>query len=89
MKKKLFYLLIIASTSTIFAACCKKIAANVPLNKENSLKQTTETQNLLKNLKLIPSRGFMFGHHDDPLQELIGTDAGRSDVKVLLEIIEL
>jgi len=82
MKKNLFYLLIIASISMISAACNKKIATNIPLHKVNSLKLTTETQNLLKNLKSIPSRGFMFGHHDDPLYGIGWSgDTDRSDVK--------
>jgi mannan endo-1,4-beta-mannosidase len=43
---------------------------------------TPETQNLLKNLKVISEKGFMFGHQDDPLYGIGWEgDDGRSDVK--------
>jgi len=43
---------------------------------------TPETQNLLKNLKVISGKGFMFGHQDDPLYGIGWEgDDGRSDVK--------
>ena len=33
--------------------------------EERSSVRTSETENLLANLKKVSSRGFMFGHHDD------------------------
>ncbi|MBP7151209.1 MAG: beta-mannosidase [Paludibacteraceae bacterium] len=43
---------------------------------------TLQTQNLLKNLKVISEKGFMFGHQDDPLYGIGWEgDDGRSDVK--------
>lgn len=52
-------------------------------NQNNRLKTLTpETQNLLKNLKVISEKGFMFGHQDDPLYGIGWEgDDGRSDVK--------
>lgn len=43
---------------------------------------TPETEALLKNMKTVHERGFMFGHHDDPVYG-IGWDGDRerSDVK--------
>lgn len=44
--------------------------------------KTIETQNLLKNLKSISEKGFMFGHQDDPLYGIDWNgDPDRSDVK--------
>lgn len=52
-------------------------------NQNNRLKTLTpQTQNLLKNLKVISEKGFMFGHQDDPLYGVGWEgDEGRSDVK--------
>jgi len=52
-------------------------------NQKNRLKtMTPETQHLLKNLKKISKKGFMFGHQDDPLYGIGWEgDEGRSDVK--------
>jgi mannan endo-1,4-beta-mannosidase len=51
--------------------------------KENdSFRRTAETGNLLESLKRLPEKGFMFGHHDDPLYGIGWEgDEGRSDVK--------
>ena len=47
---------------------------------------TPETQNLLKNLKVISEKGFMFGHQDDPLYGIGWEgDEGRSDVKSVVD----
>ena len=44
--------------------------------------RTTETENLLRNLKALPAEGFMFGHQDDPLYGVTWEgDSGRSDVQ--------
>lgn len=50
--------------------------------KEKSLPlRTVETENLLRNLKMITADGFMFGHQDDPLYGVTWEgDSGRSDV---------
>lgn len=51
-------------------------------NFSSSSMHTTETENLLANLKKVSSKGIMFGHHDDTNYG-IGWDGeeGRSDVK--------
>lgn len=51
-------------------------------NFSSSSMRTTETENLLANLKKVSSKGIMFGHHDDTNYG-IGWDGeeGRSDVK--------
>ncbi len=44
--------------------------------------RTTETVNLLNNLRKVPTQGIMFGHHDDPLYGVGWEgDEDRSDVK--------
>lgn len=44
--------------------------------------KTAETKALLKNLKEMPNKGFMFGHHDDTLYGIGWEgDENRSDVK--------
>ena len=50
--------------------------------KETAAARTQETENLLANLKKIPSKGIMLGHHDDTVYG-IGWEGeeGRSDVK--------
>lgn len=60
---------------------CNLIGKRVDQNGGNSL-CTSETTHLLANLHMLPSRGFMFGHHDDPVYG-IGWDGdeNRSDVK--------
>ncbi|HPT44147.1 MAG TPA: beta-mannosidase, partial [Paludibacteraceae bacterium] len=62
--------------------CNKKIAVGktaVP-NTDNEL--TPETACLLKNLMSIPEKGFLFGHHDDPLYGVGWKgDNDRSDIK--------
>ena len=51
----------------------------------NTKIQTTETQNLLRNLSQITEKGFMFGHQDDPLYGVTWEgDSDRSDVKSLV-----
>ncbi|HNX89209.1 MAG TPA: glycosyl hydrolase [Paludibacteraceae bacterium] len=63
-------------------SCNKKIAVGktaVP-NTDNEL--TPETACLLKNLMSIPEKGFLFGHHDDPLYGVGWKgDNDRSDIK--------
>ncbi|MCD8044663.1 MAG: beta-mannosidase [Tannerellaceae bacterium] len=44
--------------------------------------KTKETIHLLNNLKQIPTKGFLFGHHDDPVYGIGWEgDPGRSDIK--------
>lgn len=58
------------------------VAGLVSCHDAGGFKRTAETMNLLENLKRIPQRGFMFGHHDDPLYGIGWEgDEGRSDVK--------
>lgn len=61
---------------TVFAACS-------PGNKGKVRHvRTPETVKLLANLKEMPARGFMFGHHDDTNYGIGWEgDEGRSDVK--------
>lgn len=50
--------------------------------KMQSSERTVETKNLLINLGTIHQKGFMFGHHDDPVYGIGWEgDADRSDVK--------
>lgn len=49
---------------------------------ETTTVRTAETQKLLANLKKVPAKGFMFGHHDDTVYGIGWEgDEGRSDVK--------
>lgn len=66
-------------TAAVFIACGP---AQKQSNINSSFVRTTETESLLANLKKIPSKGIMFGHHDDTNYG-IGWDGeeGRSDVK--------
>lgn len=78
MKKSILFGLLLASS--LFSL--NTWAGNDSLSSLKGLLRTKETQNLLVNLKRMPARGFMFGHHDDPIYG-IGweNDEGRSDVK--------
>lgn len=61
-------------------SCVKKTSSD---NKEliSLTPRTTETENLLQNLKEISTKGFMFGHQDDPLYGVYWEgDSGRSDI---------
>ena len=61
-------------------SCVKKTSSD---NKEliSITPRTTETENLLQNLKEISTEGFMFGHQDDPLYGVYWEgDSGRSDI---------
>lgn len=64
---------------TAFVSCN---SAGIKQKEDNGFKRTAETENLLTSLKSIPEKGFMFGHHDDPLYGIGWEgDEGRSDVK--------
>jgi mannan endo-1,4-beta-mannosidase len=78
MKKTKIYLLIL-----FLAVLSSSLSANQIDRHLNHRKEITpETQNLLKNLKVISEKGFMFGHQDDPLYGIGWEgDDGRSDVK--------
>jgi len=82
MKKYSFQIVVIALSLICINAFSQQscITSN---NQNNRLKTLTpETQNLLKNLKIISKKGFMFGHQDDPLYGIGWEgDDGRSDVK--------
>lgn len=61
-------------------SCVKKTSSD---NKEliSITPRTIETENLLQNLKEISTKGFMFGHQDDPLYGVYWEgDSGRSDI---------
>ena len=65
--------------TTVFMACGP---VQKQSNFNSSSMRTTETENLLANLKKVSSKGIMFGHHDDTNYG-IGWDGeeGSSDVK--------
>ena len=48
--------------TTVFMACGP---VQKQSNFNSSSMRTTETENLLANLKKVSSKGIMFGHHDD------------------------
>ncbi len=52
------------------------------IREQQSASKTAETEALLDKLIRLPKKGFMFGHHDDPVYG-IGWDGdeNRSDVK--------
>lgn len=52
------------------------------VTQSDSKQLTSETQNLLKNLKSLPEKGFLIGHQDDPLYGIGWEgDTDRSDIK--------
>jgi mannan endo-1,4-beta-mannosidase len=64
---------------TGFASCD---SAGKKQKENNGFKRTAETGNLLESLRRMPEKGFMFGHHDDPLYGIGWKgDGERSDVK--------
>ena len=64
------------------AACGNKQNANNDSNTSAFLSRTNNTENLLISLSQIPSKGFMYGHQDDPLYGVTWEgDNDRSDVK--------
>lgn len=77
------YIKVYATSIALVAglAGCRNVSKNASENSEKRMR-TPETENLLSNLKSMPERSVMFGHHDDPLYG-IGWEAeeGRSDVK--------
>lgn len=82
MKIKPFSILIIISIAALFTSCNRKIAAEKAAAMKTASTLTPETQHLLTNLMILPQKGFMFGHHDDPLYGVGWSgDSDRSDVK--------
>lgn len=78
MKKVIYGLALTA----VLSSCGGGAKKDAP---ESGFIRTTETENLLKNLKELPQQGFMFGHHDDPLYGIgWDGDADRSDVKSIV-----
>lgn len=62
------------------------VLVHLPERKQERIRRrhsrTTETVNLLNNLRKVPTQGIMFGHHDDPLYGVGWEgDEDRSDVK--------
>ncbi len=71
------FLMLINSTS-----CVERKKPENNEDEKNQPQRTVETENLLKNLTAISTRGFMFGHQDDPLYGVTWEgDSGRSDVQ--------
>lgn len=80
MNKLFFFTSLLLSLFLI--TCTSKQKESNNLNEPTLDNKTAETQNLLKNLKLISQKGFMFGHQDDPLYGIgWNGDFARSDVK--------
>lgn len=80
MNKLFFFTSLLLSLFLI--TCTSKQKESNNLNEPTLDNKTAETQNLLKNLKLISQKGFMFGHQDDPLYGIgWNGDSARSDVK--------
>jgi mannan endo-1,4-beta-mannosidase len=85
MKKYRFQIVVIV----LSLICIKAFSQQSCITNNNQNKRiktlTPETQNLLKNLKIISQKGFMFGHQDDPLYGIGWEgDEGRSDVKSVI-----
>lgn len=81
MRKKLSLLAGCALLGAALGACLPSGKKTGPAGPADTFR-TRETANLLHNLRSIPERGFMFGHHDDPLYGIGWEgDDGRSDVK--------
>jgi mannan endo-1,4-beta-mannosidase len=60
---------------------CVKITSSDNKELISITPRTIETENLLQNLKEISTKGFMFGHQDDPLYGVYWEgDSGRSDI---------
>ncbi len=74
--------LIAAILATALLTACSSAKKEQAVNEETATMRTQETVNLLTNLKKIPSKGIMFGHHDDTVYG-IGWEGGqgRSDVQ--------
>lgn len=74
-------------TIVLILIASSAIGCNKKAEKSNSVQSepvvlTAETQNLLKNLKSLPEKGFMIGHQDDPMYGIgWNGDADRSDIK--------
>ncbi len=63
-------------------AACSSSKKEQPVTEEETYTRTQETENLLGKLKESPSKGIMFGHHDDTVYGIGWEgDEGRSDVK--------
>ena len=79
MRKVKFVTMILAASLLTACGSSKKEQS---VNEETAAARTQETENLLANLKKIPSKGIMLGHHDDTVYG-IGWEGeeGRSDVK--------
>lgn len=79
MRKVKFAMMILAASLLTACGSSKKEQS---VNEETAAARTQETENLLANLKKIPSKGIMLGHHDDTVYGIgwEGEEA-RSDVK--------
>lgn len=76
---KLKFIIILLLTT--FFPSCSLDQKKQRTDGESSVR-TSETMKLLTNLKKLPSKGFLFGHHDDTVYGIGWEgDEGRSDVK--------
>lgn len=79
---KLYPTLITVFLFALLAMGCSKKTKETSITEAQIKSFTTETQNLLQNLKLISDKGFMIGHQDSPLYGIGWEgDADRSDIK--------
>lgn len=87
MRKVKFAMMILAASLLTACGSSKKEQS---VNEETAAARTQETENLLANLKKIPSKGIMLGHHDDTVYGIgwEGEEA-RSDVKACVATIRL
>lgn len=82
-KRKNMFLSLLWMATMLLGTCCgeKRASKNQIIVKTHPVR-TSETENLLRNLKAISVQGFLFGHQDDPLYGVTWEgDSGRSDVQ--------
>ena len=75
MRKVKFAMMILAASLLTACGSSKKEQS---VNEETAAARTQETENLLANLKKIPSKGIMLGHHDDTVYGISGAAWFRS-----------
>lgn len=77
IKMKTIQLMAMALATGLWVSC-----SSGSQQQEQAFTRTAETEALLAHLQKIPSRGMMFGHHDDTVYGIGWEgDEGRSDVK--------
>lgn len=74
--------LMAAILATALLTACSSAKKEQVTDGKTAAMHTQETAHLLSNLKKIPSKGIMFGHHDDTVYGIGWEgDKGRSDVQ--------